>query len=48
MPDHVKVPQDLEMHEFWVAKIKEIRAASKDDVCILVYLGIIMFLIRHL
>jgi hypothetical protein len=32
MPDHVETPNQLELHEFWVAKIKEIRARSKEDV----------------
>ena len=33
MPDHADGTQDLELHEFWLAKIKEIRARSKEDVC---------------
>jgi len=32
MPDHAVASNQLELHEFWVAKIKEIRARSKEDV----------------
>jgi hypothetical protein len=32
MPDNVTNSAELELHEFWVAKIKEIRARSKEDV----------------
>ena len=32
MPDNVTNSAELELHEFWIAKIKEIRARSKEDV----------------